>query len=148
MKNAVKLDDFGHVIEIPTRWSDLDALGHVNNTRFFTFDESARLDYFEELMRDDPRFWKDHGLILASIGADFLAQVHHPATLTAGFRIARMGRSSMQSVAGMFVDGKPVAVTRGVIVWFDYANQKPLPIPEHVRAMIRARERVAPEEGT
>ena len=134
MKNAVKLDDFGHVIEIPTRWSDLDALGHVNNTRFFTFDESARLDYFEELMRDDPRFWKDHGLILASIGADFLAQVHHPAT--------------MQSVAGMFVDGKPVAVTRGVIVWFDYANQKPLPIPEHVRAMIRARERVAPEEGT
>lgn len=148
MTNTVNLGDFGHVLEIATRWSDLDALGHVNNTRFFTFDESARLDYFDELMRGDAQFWKSHGLILASIGADFLAQVHHPSTLKVGFRIARMGRSSMQSVAGMFVDGKPVAVTRGVIVWFDYENQRPLPIPEHVRAMIRARERVAPAEGT
>ncbi len=69
-----KLEDFAYLIEIPTRWADLDALGHVNNTRFFTFDESARLDYFASLMRDDPQFWKRYGLILAGIGADFLAQ--------------------------------------------------------------------------
>ncbi len=147
MKDSIRLDDFGHVIEIQTRWSDLDALGHVNNTRFFTFDESARLDYFGELMRDDAQFWKGHGLILASIGADFLAQLHHPATVQVGFRIARLGRTSMRSVAGMFVDGRAVAVTRGVIVWFDYQQQRPLPIPDAVRATIRARERVAPQES-
>ncbi len=147
MKDSIRLDDFGHVIEIQTRWSDLDALGHVNNTRFFTFDESARLDYFGELMRDDAQFWKGHGLILASIGADFLAQLHHPATVQVGFRIARLGRTSMHSVAGMFVDGRAVAVTRGVIVWFDYQQQRPLPIPDAVRATIRARERVAPQES-
>ncbi|HEX4895303.1 MAG TPA: thioesterase family protein [Solimonas sp.] len=148
MKEPLRLEDFGHVIEIQTRWSDLDALGHVNNTRFFTFDESARLDYFSELMRDDASFWKTSGLILASIGADFIAQLHHPSTVQVGFRIARLGRSSMNSLAGLFVDGRPVGVTRGVIVWFDYENQRPVAIPEAVRAKIRARERVKPEEST
>lgn len=147
MKDPIKPEDFAHTIRIETRWADLDALGHVNNTRFFTFDESARLDYFGELMRNDDQFWKKDGLILASLAGDFLAQVHHPATVVIGFRIAKMGRSSMNSLAGMFVDGKPVAATRGVVVWFDYESQKPKAIPEHVRAMIRSRERIAPDES-
>lgn len=139
--------DFGHFIQIPTRWADLDALGHVNNTNFFVFDESVRLDYFGQFSRDNPRFWKEEGLILASLGCDFLAQLHHPALVEAGFRITRLGRSSMNTQAGMFVGDQLVAVTRGVVVWFDYTKQKPAPIPEAVRAAIRAREVIAPEES-
>ncbi|MEQ1439529.1 thioesterase family protein [Fontimonas sp. SYSU GA230001] len=147
MKDRLRLNEFVHVIEIETRWADLDALGHVNNTRFFTFDESARLDYFGELMRSDSEFWKSRGLILAHIECDFLAQLHHPSRLRVGLRISRLGRSSMNTLAGMFVGEHLIAVTRGVVVWFDYTRQKAQPIPENVRAMIRARERVAPEES-
>ncbi|HEY0975545.1 MAG TPA: thioesterase family protein [Solimonas sp.] len=147
MKTLPTPADFGFSVEIPTRWADLDALGHVNNTRFFTFDETARLDYFGELMRNDPLFWKAHGLILARIECDFISQLRHPAQVQAGFRIERMGRSSMNTLAAYFVEGKPVAVSRGVVVWFDYANQKPLAIPEPVRQMIRGRERVPPQES-
>ena len=57
MDANIELTDFSHVLTIPTRWSDLDMLGHVNNTRFFTFDEDARLSYFEPLMRMD---WQVH----------------------------------------------------------------------------------------
>lgn len=146
MTASTRPEDFGFFFEIQTRWADLDALGHVNNTNFFVFDESARLEYFGELMRSDAEFWKSRGLILARIEADFIAQLHHPATLRIGFRIARMGRSSMQTQAGMFSGDRLIAVTRGVVVWFDYRQQKPQPLPEDVRAMIRSRERVAPEE--
>lgn len=139
--------DYNHYIQIPTRWADLDALGHVNNTNFFVFDESVRLDYFDMFSRDNPRFWKEEGLILASLGCDFVAQLHHPAIVDCGFRITRLGRSSMNTQAGMFVGDKLVAVTRGVVVWFDYTKQKPAAIPEPVRAAIRARERIAPEEA-
>lgn len=138
--------DFGHFLQIPTRWADLDALGHVNNTCFFVFDESTRLDYFSAFSRDNPRFWKEEGLILASLGCDFIAQLHHPALVDCGFRVTRLGRSSLNTQAGMFVGDKLIAVTRGVVVWFDYSKQKPVPIPEEVRAMIRAREVIAPEE--
>lgn len=139
--------DFGFFFELPTRWGDLDPLGHVNNSRFFTFDESARLEYFAELMRNDPRFWKERGFILARIECDFIAQLKHPALLRVGFRIARIGRSSMNTLAGMFVEDRLVAVSRGVLVWFNYAQQRPEPVPDDVRALIRSREVLAPEEA-
>ncbi len=148
MKVLPKPEEFGFSVEIPTRWADLDALGHVNNARFFTFDETARLDYFAELMRDDDQFWKAHGLILARIECDFISQLRHPAQLRTGFRIERLGRSSMSTLAAHFVGGTAVAVSRGVVVWFDYTNQKPLAIPESVRQTIRAREVVAPIESS
>lgn len=137
-------EDFSHWFETPVRWGDLDSLGHVNNAVFFTFDESARLDYFSTLLHADTRFWKDYGLILAHIECDFLAQLRFPATVHVGMRVSRMGRSSLNTEAGLFVDEQLVAVTRSVIVWFDYPAQKSMPIPEPVRTAIRARERIEP----
>jgi acyl-CoA thioester hydrolase len=139
-------EDFSQFIRMPVRWGDMDSLGHVNNAKFFTYDESGRLAYFEQLARDDPRFFKEYGLILASISADFLMQLHYPAELDIGTRIARMGRSSMNTQAAMFNGDKLVAVVRGVVVWFDYVAQQTLPVPEHIRSWIRNRETVAPEE--
>lgn len=143
----IRLSDFSHVTRMPTRWADLDMLGHVNNAKFFTYDESARLAYFEDLMKADPRFWKEQGMILAHIECDFLAQLHHPADLAIGLRIAKFGRSSMHTLGAIFNGDRVVAITRGIIVWFDYINQKPLPVPESVREWIRAREVIKPEEA-
>lgn len=141
-----KRSDFSFFLKLATRWGDMDALGHVNNAKFFTYDESVRLDYFRQLMRDDPKFWNEYGLILAHIEADFLAQLKPPAELDLGFRIARIGRTSLNTEAGMFLGDTPVAVTRGVLVWFDYRAGTPLPVPEAVRARIRGLEAVPPEE--
>lgn len=132
--------NFGFFLPLATRWGDMDALGHVNNARFFTYDESARLDYFHKLMSADPKFWNDYGLILAHIEADFIAQLKPPATLDIGFRIARIGRSSLGTEAAMFLGETLIAVTRGTVVWFDYRAGKALPVPEDVKARIRARE--------
>lgn len=138
---------FAYWVTVPTRWSDHDQLGHVNNTRFYTFDEDARLAYFGELWKDDPRFWKDYGFILARLECDFIAQLRHPAAVEIGFRIAGLGGSSFRTEAVMFDGERVVAVTRGVLVWFDYQAQKPLRIPDAVRAQVRAREVQPPEEA-
>ena len=34
-----------HTTEIAVRWGDMDAGGHVNNSRFFTYFEEARVDW-------------------------------------------------------------------------------------------------------
>jgi acyl-CoA thioester hydrolase len=138
--------DFAYGMRLTTRWGDMDALGHVNNARFFTYDESVRLAYFTERMADDPKFWNEYGLILAHIEADFIAQLKPPAELDLRFRIAKLGRTSMHTEAGMFLGERLIAVTRGVLVWFDYRASKALPIPDAVRAKIRAFETTAPEE--
>lgn len=142
----IALADFSHRIELPVRWGDVDMLGHVNNAKFFTYDESSRIQYFEAIGADDPRMWKDYGLILASIGADFIEQLRYPSDLVIGTRVTRIGRSSMNTLSGLFVGERLVAAVRGVLVWFDYIAQKPLAVPEPIRAAIRARETLAPEE--
>lgn len=139
-------EDFRQFIPMSVRWGDMDALGHVNNVQYYRYGESGRIAYFEPLEQEDPRFWKDYGIILASMGCDFLAQVHYPAQLEIGTRVSRIGRSSIGMQSAIFLDGRVVAVLNGVVTWFDYAAQKTLPVPEHVRQWIRAREAVAPEE--
>jgi acyl-CoA thioester hydrolase len=137
---------FGYFLRLATRWGDMDALGHINNAKFFTYDESVRLQYFTELMRGDAKFWNEYGLILAHIEADFIAQLKPPADLDIGFRIARLGRTSLRTEAAMFRGDALVAVTRSIIVWFDYRTSTPLVVPDAVRAKIKLLEKVAPEE--
>lgn len=143
-----KRSDYAFSLSLTPRWGDMDALGHVNNARFFTYDESVRLDYFATLMKDDPKFWNEYGLILAHIEADFLAQLKPPAVLDIGFRIAKIGRTSLRTEAAMFKGDAPVAITRATVVWFDYRNSQPLPVPDAVRARIRALEKIPPDEST
>jgi len=139
-------EEFRQFIPMSVRWGDMDALGHVNNVQYFRYGESARIAYFDPLGQDDPKFWKEYGIILASMSCDFLAQVHYPAELEIGSRVTRLGRSSLHMSSAIFQGENLVAVLRGVLAWFDYSAQKTLPIPEPVRAWIRGREAVAPEE--
>lgn len=141
------ITDFGHFHELATRWSDCDMLGHVNNARYYTFDESARLDYFGEMIASQPDFWDRQGFILAHMACDFIEQLHHPSTIRFGYRIRRIGRSSMNTEGGLFVGERLIAVTRGVLVWFNYRDNKPESVPDYARAYIRSRERIAPEEA-
>ncbi|HZR37218.1 MAG TPA: thioesterase family protein [Nevskia sp.] len=145
-KREPRREDFRQFMPMTVRWGDMDAIGHVNNVQYFRYGESGRIAYFDALQEEDPTFWKEHGIILASMGCDFLAQVHYPAELEIGTRISRLGRSSLEMTQAIFQGDKLVAQLKGVMVWFDYRAQKTLPIPEHVRAWIRRRETVAPEE--
>ena len=38
-----------HELVIPIRWGDMDAMGHVNNTVYFRYFESARIEYLRSL---------------------------------------------------------------------------------------------------
>ena len=145
--NLPQREDYACSMMLQVRWGDADMIGHVNNARFFTYAESARIAYFEDLLGGDPRFWKEHGFILARIDCDFLAQVHYPADIEVCTRVTRIGRTSMQIEHGMFVADKPVARSQAVLVWFDYVGQCPTEVPDQARAFIRARERVAPQES-
>ena len=135
-------------MKIPVRWGDVDMLGHVNNVQFFRFAESARIEYFEALVGNDPDFWKTWGFILASIGCDFLAQLHYPAELEVGTRVARIGRTSMQLEHGMFYGDQAVARVQAVLVWFDYIEQRPMEVPERARRFIREIENGQVEESS
>lgn len=137
MNAAPSRDDYRHVIDLTVRWGDMDMLGHINNAKYFTYSESARIAYFESLVGADPKSGEGGGLILASIGCDFLAQLHYPAQLEVGTRVTKIGRSSMQIEHAVFSDGIAYAALHATVVWFDYAAQKTVAVPNAVRVFIR-----------
>ncbi|MEC9359590.1 MAG: thioesterase family protein [Pseudomonadota bacterium] len=137
--------EFAFRQSLQVRWGDMDALGHVNNARFFTYDESLRLDYFAQLTQTGGRLGQDFGLILARIECDFKAQLHAPATLEIGYRIRKIGRTSFRTESRMVHGDALIAVVQAALVWFDYAENRAIPVPGPIRERIMAFERIAPE---
>ena len=138
--------DFAHFIDVQVRWGDADALGHINNTLYGRYYECSRLDYFESLM--DMQFTQEltSGVILADMKIAYLKQLHYPTEIEIGARISRMGNSSLDFEAAIFLKGTDqlISTSRATLVWFDYKGNKNKTIPEENRKMIIGFERIPP----
>lgn len=132
------------VVTLPVQWGDMDALGHVNNTVFFRWFESARIRVFERLgMRVDPL--RATGPILATTRCDFLRPVHYPAEIAIGGRVSGVGTKSFTMEHAAWPAGEPgalVARGAGVIVHVDYGTGRSVPLPADVREAITALQAV------
>ena len=127
--------------QIPVRWGDMDAMGHVNNSRFFTYFEQARLEWLETLAPDDWRVGST-GPILASAQCDFKRPVVYPATLAIAISVGVPGRTSLPTFYEVHVENEGetvVATGKAVLVWIDYATGQPVPLPEALRTALTAR---------
>ena len=133
--------DFRCWVEVPVRWGDMDALGHVNNAAYFTFCESARIRYFE-LIGVGEFTEASEGPTLANASLDFRRQVRYPATLDVGARVGEVRNRSFRMDYGIFLSGTETTVAEGtsVVVWADYEAGRAVPLPERLRAAVEALE--------
>lgn len=126
--------NFSRFLSIPTRWSDNDQYGHVNNARYLTFFELAIMRFVEV----------DSGLDIPSFGVrcfsvENLCRYHiavkFPDLLECGLRVGKLGNSSVRYEVGLFVaDREPVCATGYFTdVFVDAKTEKPVSIPQPVR---------------
>ena len=47
------LADYPAVIDIPVAWGEMDALGHINNSRYFVWCEQSRIDWLDSMGESD-----------------------------------------------------------------------------------------------
>ena len=78
-------------IELQLRWSDEDALGHVNNARIVTLMEEARLRWTQPRGKAG-RF--PHGTVVASLRLDYLRPLHYQPTMVIQLSVVRIGTKS------------------------------------------------------
>ena|SRR5450432_530602 len=125
-------------IAFDVQWGDMDAFGHVNNARYFTWFESCRSAYFLRLglRMNQP---SSLGPILASVTCDYVAPVVYPASLVAGVRIPKIGNTSFAMDYGLWKKDTPdhlVARGTSVVVLFDYVSAKKVRVPDAIRDQI------------
>ena len=130
---------FPNLINFPVHWSEMDALGHVNHTRYLVWMETARIALFHDIgLMDVPNI----GPILANVNADYHQPVHHPAELWCGVRVTRIGTKSFTLHYAVGNQGEPdkwVAEATSVIVVYDYKSNRSCKIPENVRTLLEAK---------
>ncbi|MGE5071901.1 MAG: acyl-CoA thioesterase [Anaerolineae bacterium] len=125
------------------RYGDLDPQGHLNNAKFLTYFEQARIRYFEELglFSKDTSFM-DIGVIVADIHIRYRAPVFMGADVRVGVRTTAIGSKSI-TMEESIVDGetgKVYADGTVVLVTYDYHAHKTIPVTEEWRTKLRTYE--------
>ncbi|MFQ3580634.1 MAG: thioesterase family protein [Chloracidobacterium sp.] len=133
------------IITIPVAWGDMDAAQHVNNTVYFRYFESARIAYFERIAFGLD-FAQSVGPIVAHTQCRFRWPLTYPDTISVGTGVSGLGddRFVMRFTIASHRHGKVAAQGDGLIVSYDYRNQRKAPLPAAVRAAIMTLERFDP----
>jgi acyl-CoA thioester hydrolase len=141
-----KLCSFPVVIEIPVQWGELDAYGHVNNTVFFRYFESARVEYLERCGFLSAYHERKIGAILHSTNCRFRQPLHYPDSVWVGTRAVKVSedRFTMEYLVVSQGTRSVIAQGEGVVVSFDYTSRKKVPLPPEV---VRGIEELASDHG-
>jgi acyl-CoA thioester hydrolase len=131
------------VTSYPVQWGDQDAFGHVNNTIYLRWTESARIDYMSRIA-----LWKGDGPlitgpILASMTCNYKIPLTYPDTVHTGSRVTRFGNSSFQ-MSHRIVSVNHSAVAAEVdctLVYYDYTVARPARVPDEIRDAVARLER-------
>jgi acyl-CoA thioester hydrolase len=137
MEHPAELADFPVRVAIPVQWGDQDGFGHVNGVMYLRWFESARVAYLERselgnLMTPQ----NGAGPILASINCNYRRQLHYPDTLIIGAKVTRIGRTSIEMHHAVYSTKHKAIGADGtsILVYFDYRDNKPLPVTDALRA--------------
>jgi acyl-CoA thioester hydrolase len=122
-----------------TRWADNDAYGHVNNTVFYQWFDSAVNGWMVEQGMLDIANGDPIGLVVQT-QCTYFAPLAFPQVVEVGVRVAELRRSSIRYRIGVFGEGQQLAAAQGefVHVVVDRANRRPVEIPENWRKALEA----------
>ncbi len=124
---------------IATRWMDNDVYGHVNNTVYYSWFDTAVNAYLVDAGVLDLMHGKEIALVVET-GCRYARPVAFPETVEAGIRTARVGTTSVCYEVGLFLAGAREAAAEGffVHVLVDRNTRRPTPFPDAWRAALTA----------
>jgi acyl-CoA thioester hydrolase len=128
------LESYRHWTKVTIRFSDQDPLGHVNNVAYAAYVEASRTMFVGNLI--DTNVDKDIDFILVSVKIDYLKEIKYPGTVEVGARVIRLGNKSFTTGFGVFLEGRCVATSESVNVFFSLKTRRTVAIPAHIRSLL------------
>ena len=122
-----------------TRWADNDAYGHVNNTIFYQWFDSAVNGWLVgqgllDIQAGDPI------ALVVETRCSYFASLEFPQDVEVGLAVGELGRSSVRYRLGVFAEGAEKAAAQGefVHVLVDRVNRRPVEMPDEWRAALES----------
>lgn len=125
---------FKHIVPIQLRFNDFDALGHVNNSVYFSFFDLGKTAYFTEVMPNMIAS-KEVGVVIGHIEVSFLLSVYPGENVAVETAVVEVGNKSFKLLQQLIdLDTNEVkCVCRTVMVCFDANTKTTRPISEEWR---------------
>ena len=124
-------------MNIPIRWGDMDAMGHVNNTIYFRYLEQLRVDWLNSVnCKLDP---KGEGVVIVNAFCNFYKQLEFPGEVLLKMYVSDPGRTTFETWGTMeLVDQPGVIYAAGgaTTIWVDFPKQKAQTLPDWLRALV------------
>jgi acyl-CoA thioester hydrolase len=127
-------DRYPFVVELQTRWGDMDVLHHLNNASLTRYYEEARIRFMNHVATavGDDHF---RGLV-GAVYVDYLRPALYPEPLTAAVALGAVGRSSVRLLQAMFQGGDCVGVADVTLVHMGPGRNGVHPVPDSWRATL------------
>lgn len=119
------------------RWGDMDAMGHVNNTQYFRYMETARIDWMTgEGVNPSP---DGAGPVIVNAFCNFYQQLSYPDEVLLKMYVSDAARTTFESWATMERVANPdviCAAGGATVIWVDFPRQKATELPDWMRSRI------------
>ena len=124
-------------VPITTRWADNDVYGHVNNVVYYAWFDTAVNGYLMEQGALDIHAGAVIGLVVET-QCHYFSPIAFPQRVSAGIRVAHVGKCSVRYEVGLFADDEPLCAAKGhfVHVYVDRATRRPAALPDVLTAAL------------
>lgn len=129
-------DPLRFVHDVPVRWSDLDAYGHVNNARLLTVYEEARVAMFFTGARAAGLTSFEAGVVIARHEVDYLRPVDYGDPVRVHMWVHELRAASFTVAYELFDAGVLAGRARSVCVPYDLAGGHPRRLTDAERAFL------------
>jgi acyl-CoA thioester hydrolase len=126
--------DFADFYPLQTRWNDNDVYGHMNNVVHYALFDTAVNGWLIDRGLLVPLTSPVFGLVVET-GCRYFGEMQFPDRVTAGLRVAKLGRSSVRMELGLFRNDDDIASAEGffVHVYVDRKDHRPAELPKATR---------------
>ncbi|MDF1485957.1 thioesterase family protein [Ramlibacter sp. H39-3-26] len=127
-----------HEMSMPIRWGDMDAMGHVNNTVYFRYMETARAEWMRGIgCSANPQ---GEGLVVVNAFCNFLRQLEYPGDLRVRLYVGEPARATFETwytIERMDRPGVVHAEGGATLIWVDFPRQKAISLPDWLRTLVQ-----------
>ena len=122
---------------MPIRWGDMDAMGHVNNTVYFRYLETARIDWFTSMgFEPNP---EGQGPVIVNAFCSFHRQLEYPGDIRVTVYTSDPARTTFETwatIERLDRPGEIYASGGATTIWVDFPQQKAINLPDWLRESV------------
>jgi len=122
---------------IPIRWGDMDAMGHVNNTTYFRYLETIRIDWLRSIgAMPNPL---GEGPVIVNAFCNFYKQLEYPGEVLVKMYTSDPARTTFETWGTMALADQPeliYAAGGATTIWVDFPKQRAVELPAWMRALV------------